>query len=442
MDLTWDGTTELTITSPSEVYIAGRLTSLAGEATGLLDGQLLVSSLMDAAPAIGTVLGESYRLVRPLAQGGCGDVYVARHERLGSEVAVKVLHPSLAGNAQALARLRQEADIMSALRHPHIVQILDFDVTELGVPFLVMELLTGHPLTEGAVSGTPLEPRAALHIIDQIAQALAAAHAHGIVHLDLKPDNVILVPTDGRDDFVKVIDFGISRAIWRDRPANEPLITGTPEYMAPEQAQGLNDEIDHRSDQFALAALSYRLLTGHEPFPGGEPLVILHQVVNETPQPPSQRAPWLGAGVDAVIDRAMSKRSADRYPDIAAFAEALADAIDVVAIDRRRFSREPSPPLSEPASPPMSAEYSEPPERRAEPKTLQFLRKIRTPAPDEGSGLSARGRGGSLRLVRSRFARGRPHRLAPGRHPGTKARRRDRQNDPGAAVTRPGRWLS
>ena len=337
---------------------------------------------MDAAPAIGTVLGESYRLVRSLAQGGCGDVYVAEHERLGSEVAVKVLHPSLAGNAQALARLRQEADIMSAVRHPHIVQILDFDVTEQGVPFLVMELLHGRPLTEGAISGSPLEPRAALHIIDQIAQALAAAHAHGIVHLDLKPDNVILIPTDGRDDFVKVIDFGISRATWRDRPDHEPLITGTPEYMAPEQAQGMNAEIDHRTDQFALASLTYRLLTGHEPFPGGDPLVILHQVVNETPQPPSQRAPWLGAGVDAVIDRGMSKRSADRYPSVAAFAEALAGAIDAIAVDRRRFSREASQPLFvAPASPPMTSEYSEPPERRAEPDTLQFLRKLRTPAP-------------------------------------------------------------
>jgi serine/threonine-protein kinase len=271
---------------------------------------------------------------------------------------------------------------MSALRHPHIVQILDFDVTESGVPFLVMELLAGRPLIEGAISGTPLEPRAALHIIDQIAQALAAAHAHGIVHLDLKPDNVILVPTDGRDDFVKVIDFGISRAIWHDRPGNEPLITGTPEYMAPEQTRGVATEIDHRSDQFALAALSYRLLTGHEPFAGGEPAVIFHQVVNVTPPLPSHWAPWLGAGVDAVIDRGMSKASVARYPGVAAFTEALAAAIDAVAIDRRRFAREPSQPLpAEPASPRMSADYSEPPERRAEPDTLQFLRKIRTPGP-------------------------------------------------------------
>lgn len=193
---------------------------------------------MEAALAIGTLLGETYRLVRPLAQGGCGDVYVARHERLGSEVAVKVLHPSLAGNAQALARLRREADIMSAVRHPHIVQILDFNVTEHGVPFLVMELLTGRPLTEGAVSGTPIEPRAALHIIDQIAQALAAAHTHGIVHLDLKPDNVILVPTDGRDDFVKVIDFEYLERPGAFARTTSPSSRGRPSTWPPNRPKG------------------------------------------------------------------------------------------------------------------------------------------------------------------------------------------------------------
>ncbi len=350
-------------------------------------GNELGGSALEAPPTIGTVLGGTYRLVRPLAQGGCGDVYVAKHERLGSEVAVKVLHPSLAGNAVALARLRQEADIMSAVRHPHIVQILDFNVTEAGVPFLVMELLQGRPLTRGAVSGVPFEPRAALHIVEQIAQALGAAHAHGIVHLDLKPDNVILISTDGRDDFVKVIDFGISRATWQARPANEPLIAGTPEYMSPEQARGMPAEIDHYADQFALASLSYRLLTGQEPFAGADPVAILEQVVNQRQQPASQLAPWLGAGVDTVLDQGMSKRTTDRYPTVAAFAEALQGAIDAIAIDRRRFSRAtPQPLVAELAPSPspismsmeMSAEDSQPPVRRAEPDTLPFLRKVRT----------------------------------------------------------------
>jgi serine/threonine-protein kinase len=318
-----------------------------------------------AIPAIGTVLDETYRIDRLLAGGGCGDVYVATHVRLGSEVAVKVLHPSLAGNAEALARLQREADIMSTLRHPHIVQILDFNVTAEGVPFLVMELLEGWPLTGGSLSGPPFEPRAAVHIVEQIAHALAAAHAHGIVHLDLKPDNIMLVPTDGRGDFVKVIDFGISQAIWRDRLATDPLIAGTPEYMAPEQAGGLNEEIDHRADQYSLASLSYRLLTGHQPFTGADPFAILHQVINGSHSPPSRWVPWLGQGVDAIISRGMSKRPADRYPDVMAFADALRAAVGLIASERRLVPR----PTSEPASVPIA------PAGLAERDTLRFFRK-------------------------------------------------------------------
>ena len=329
------------------------------------------------APQIGTVLGGTYRLARLLAEGGCGNVYVATHERLGSEVAVKVLHAGLAGNDRLLARLRREADILSAVRHPHIVQILDFDVTEWGVPFLVMEMLEGRPLLAGgAGSATPFEPRAAVHIIEQVAQALAAAHAQRVVHLDLKPDNVILISTDGRNDFVKVIDFGISRAVWQAQLINDALIAGTPEYMAPEQAGGVDDEIDHRTDQFALTALSYRLLTGHEPFAGADPMAILAQVVNDTPPPPSAHAPWLGAGVDAVIARGLSKRPADRYPNVTEFAEALWGAIDAIAVDRRHVARPPLEPTSElpPPLPPLT-EDSEPPLPPAERKTGRFVRQ-------------------------------------------------------------------
>jgi serine/threonine protein kinase len=320
-------------------------------------------------PTVGTILNETYRIDRLLAGGGCGDVYVATHLRLGSEVAVKVLLPSLAGNAQALARLQREADIMSTLRHPHVVQILDFDVTAEGVPFLVMELLGGWPLTGRTASGPPFEPRAALHIIRQIAHALAAAHAKGIVHLDLKPDNVMLVPTDGRGDFVKVIDFGISQAIWRDRLATDPLIAGTPEYMSPEQAGGMTEEIDHRADQFSLASLSYRLLTGHEPFSGGDPFAILHQVISVTQPPPSHWAPVLGDGVDAVIHRGMSKRPDARFPHVMAFADALRAAIELIAPDRRLVLR----PLSQQVPDRIAR-----PAGLAERDTLTFFRRKKT----------------------------------------------------------------
>ena len=285
-----------------------------------------------AIPGIGTTLRGTYRLVRPLAEGGCGDVWVAAHTRLGSEVAVKILHASLANGADALELFRQEADIMSALRHPHVVQILDFNVTENGVPFLVMELLEGRSLSQGMVPGQPFDPITAVHIVDQIAQALEAAHAHGIVHLDLKPDNVILVAIDGRDDFVKVIDFGISRARWRAGVVDDAVVTGTPEFMAPEQARGEGEEIDYRADQFSLGAVAYTLLTGREPFKGPDLATLLHQVIYKTPEPPSELAPWLGPEVDAVIERAMSKQAADRYPGVRDFSEALRVAIERIAV--------------------------------------------------------------------------------------------------------------
>jgi eukaryotic-like serine/threonine-protein kinase len=283
-----------------------------------------------AIPSIGTTLRGTYRIVRPLAEGGCGDVWVAAHTRLGSEVAVKILHPGLASAAEALDLFRQEADIMSALRHPHVVQILDFNVTERGVPFLVMELLEGRSLSQGMISGQPFDPLTAVHIIDQIAQALEAAHAHGIVHLDLKPDNVILLAIDGRDDFVKVIDFGISRARWRAGVIDDSLVTGTPEFMAPEQARGEGEEIDYRADQFSLAAVAYTLLTGREPFQGPDLAALLHQVIYKTQQPPSEVAAWLDARVDGVIERAMSKRAVDRYPGVRDFSEALRAAVEQV----------------------------------------------------------------------------------------------------------------
>jgi serine/threonine-protein kinase len=290
---------------------------------------------------VGRVLQGTYRIVRPLAEGGCGEVYVAAHTRLGCEVAVKILHRSLVGDPQALARFRQEAEITAALRHPHIVQIFDFNLTEQGVPYLVMELLAGQPLSARMTLGKPFEPRAALHIVAQIAQALQVAHASGVVHRDLKPDNVILVSVDGRDDFVKVVDFGISQASWRARLTGEPIVAGTPQYMAPEQACGLRDEIDHRADQFSLAAIAHKLLTGREPFDGDDAVAVLYQVVHEAPQPPSALAPWLGAGVDEVIGRGMSKGASDRYPSITAFAEALAEAIEAAAAPPLRKAPQP-----------------------------------------------------------------------------------------------------
>lgn len=274
----------------------------------------------------GTVLHDTYRILHPLGEGGCGAVYAAAHTRLPGHFAVKVLHRGLIRNLEAMSRFRHEAEITSTLRHPHIVQVLDFNVTPDGFPYLVMELLEGRSLAALLAEGVPLESAAAARIVGQMAQALQAAHARGIVHRDLKPDNVMLLGADGVQDFVKVLDFGISQASWRPRLTDNLHVAGTPQYMSPEQACGLRDEIGPWSDQFSLAAIAYTLVTGREPFTGEDAIAVLYQVVHNDPPPPSRHAP-LSSAVDAAIMRGLAKKPAERFPDVQAFAEALRAAL-------------------------------------------------------------------------------------------------------------------
>jgi serine/threonine protein kinase len=279
----------------------------------------------------GTILQGTYRIVGPIAEGGCGEIFLADHTRLPGQVAIKVLHRGLQQNAEVLARFRQEAEITATLRHPHIVQVLDFNVTDQGYPYLVMEMLEGETLAK-RIEGGALPPSAAVAIVEQIAQALHAAHLRGIVHRDLKPDNVMLLSGDGVKDFVKVLDFGISQASWRPRVTNSAEVAGTPQYMAPEQARGLREEIDSRSDQFSLAAIAYVLLTGREPFQADDPIAVLYQVVHADPPPPAALVPRLGPEVDAVVMRGLAKQSVDRFPSVLEFAAALRQAIEGVPV--------------------------------------------------------------------------------------------------------------
>jgi serine/threonine protein kinase len=278
----------------------------------------------------GTILQGTYRIVGPIAEGGCGEIFLADHTRLPGQVAIKVLHRGLQKNAEALSRFRQEAEITATLRHPHIVQVLDFNVTDQGYPYLVMEMLEGQSLSKRINDAGELPPAAAVGIVEQIAQALHAAHVRGIVHRDLKPDNVMLLSGEGVKDFVKVLDFGISQASWRPRLTNGAEVAGTPQYMAPEQARGIREEIDSRSDQFSLAAIAYVLLTGCEPFRADDPIAVLYQVVHADPPPPAALVPRLGPAVDAVIMKGLAKQSAERFSSVMEFAAALRQAIEGV----------------------------------------------------------------------------------------------------------------
>jgi serine/threonine protein kinase len=280
----------------------------------------------------GVVLQGTYRILRPLASGGMGELFLATHERLHGAFAVKVLHRDYIRDEEALCRFQCEAEVMAGLRHPNIVQVFDFNLAPDGSPYLVMELIEGQDLSEHLRGGRRLPPARVARIVRQIASALEAAHAHGVIHRDLKPENVMLLSLDGQEDFVKVVDFGISKSRLSDRITEESAVLGTPQFMAPEQAQGLRDEVDARTDQFALASMTYNLLTGKEPFQGDTGVAILYQVVHQDAAPLSRHVDWSCAYVDAVLRRAMAKDRQARFPSILDFARALEEAI---ALDTR-----------------------------------------------------------------------------------------------------------
>jgi serine/threonine protein kinase len=278
-------------------------------------------------PLLGTTVRGTYRILRTLDQGGMGMVFEAEHVRLKRRIAVKVLAQHLAKDAHALARFNREAEIISQLQHPHVVQVTDFDTTEAGEPYLVMELLAGESLA------TRLERERYLTVVDavslahQVSSGLAAAHAANIVHRDLKPANIFLVQVAGQGTLVKLLDFGISKRAGGGKGlTGEYDILGTPDYMAPEQALGKTASVDHRGDQYALAVITYEMLAGRTPFAGDDVMDVLRQVISSDPPPLEQLAPHVPIEVGNVLRRALSKDPEQRFPSINEFASALTRA--------------------------------------------------------------------------------------------------------------------
>jgi eukaryotic-like serine/threonine-protein kinase len=280
-----------------------------------------------ASPLLGTVLGEAYRLTREIGRGGMGAVYEGVHLRLNRRVAIKLMARELSANAEALARFRREAEVTSQLGHPHIVQVFDFGEAPTGEPYLVMEFLEGEDLDGRIRRVGRLSTAATAHIIKQVASALSATHAKGIVHRDLKPANVFVLAVEGETDFVKVVDFGISKVkAATTRLTSAAAVMGTPNYMSPEQAAGRVDEIDSATDQWALACIAYELLAGRPPFVGDNVASLLYQVVHEAPSPLAKTTPGLPAELEDVLRVALSKKPTERFASVAAFSRAFESA--------------------------------------------------------------------------------------------------------------------
>jgi serine/threonine protein kinase len=285
------------------------------------------------AALVGAVLANSYEITRLIGQGGMGTVYEGRQMRLGQRVAIKVMSADLSANREALARFRREAEVTSQIRHPHIVHVYDFGSTRTGQPFLVMEYLDGEDLDHRIARLGRLSVGPAVHIVKQTAAALAATHSKGIVHRDLKPANIFLLELEGEAEFVKIVDFGISKVkAATTKLTRSSVVMGTPDYMSPEQARGKVDEIDHRTDQWALAAITYEMLCGRAPFAGEDVASVLYQVTREEPQPLSARVRGVPLELERAVGRALSKRASDRYPSITAFSRALEEAAQSTAV--------------------------------------------------------------------------------------------------------------
>jgi serine/threonine-protein kinase len=285
-------------------------------------------------PLIGTLIGERYRILALLGQGGMGSVYRAEHVVLKKELALKVLHPELSRLEDVARRFEREAQSASRLTHDAIILVTDFgrSASPLGnILFLVMELLQGQSLKDLLRERGRLPAPEALAIARQILSALVHAHAAGVVHRDLKPDNIQLIEKGGRRDFVKILDFGIAKL---NEPAGTAealtqagMVFGTPEYISPEQAMGM--PADGRADLYAVGVMLYEMLCGTRPFVSENKLEILSAHLTQKPRPPRQTAPEAGipAALERIVLRALEK---DRDARFASASEMLAalDALD------------------------------------------------------------------------------------------------------------------
>jgi serine/threonine-protein kinase len=241
-----------------------------------------------ADPLLGTTLDGRYRILRRIGEGGMGIVYEAEHVVLEKRVALKVLRDDFSSRPEVVERFRQEAKSASRIGNEHIVDISDFGETPDGSSYFVMELLDGEDLATVLQRETTIPLARAADILLQCCKALGAAHSKGIVHRDMKPENIFLTQREGRPDFVKIVDFGIAKMSdieTKGTPGRKltktGMIFGTPEYMSPEQAAG--KPLDHRVDIYALGVIFFEMLTGRVPFVGDTFMGILTQHMFEPP---------------------------------------------------------------------------------------------------------------------------------------------------------------
>lgn len=334
---------------------------------------------------VGSVLNEKWTLERLLGIGGMAAVYAARH-RNGARAAVKVLHSDLSRHKEVRERFLREGYAANRVEHPSAVKVMDDDVVaggpDAGTAYLVMELLEGESLQDRLERGPPVGEREFLGIAETVLDVLEAAHDNGVVHRDLKPENLFLVRADGDDlPRVKVLDFGLARLLDGQTITSYGLALGTPSFMSPEQAAGRIDEIDGRTDLFALAATGFRLRTGRRIHEGSNPVELVAKMAHFAAPKIDTFSPEVNKSFARVIDRALEFRREDRYANAAEMREDVRRAMaEIDGVARTEIALSPSASVSPRSSPPP-APPEPPPLPPPRDPTMEVSERELEPAP-------------------------------------------------------------
>ncbi|HTJ84113.1 MAG TPA: serine/threonine-protein kinase, partial [Polyangiaceae bacterium] len=309
--------------------------------------RIVVDPPKDGVELVGKVLAGRYIVEAVIGKGGMGTVLRVRHATLGRKFALKVLRREIVVDPPSVERFLQEAKIMASIRHPNLVEVTDFgeltraDVPALGnfkQPFFVMELLEGETLADLLRRGGPLDARTAARIFKDVADALAAAHDQGVVHRDLKPDNIFLASAGAAHPTPKILDFGVAKLVGASKLTRAGVVFGTPYYMSPEQATG--QAVDHKTDQYALGIVMYEALTGGVPFDDDTHMGVMTKHAFVAPEPITAvvRDPARLGAIAPIVMRCLEKRAEARFASCRELAAVLFE------IGEGREASTPTPP--------------------------------------------------------------------------------------------------
>ena len=337
-------------------------------------------------PLVGRVLDGRYEIQARIGEGGMGVVYRARQMSIDRTVAIKMLSPQMAADPNWVQRFYNEAKACSRLQHPNTIRMFDFGQTSDGRLFMTMELLEGISLRQAIVQG-PMAYSRVLKILIQCCASLAEAHSIGIIHRDIKPDNVFLLTMGGAPDFVKLLDFSVAKLLQEggDRMSTQAgVVFGTPQYMSPEQGRGL--PLDARADLYGLGILAYEMLTGNLPFHDDHPMQVIQMQLHAQVPPMSPSTPPI---VQAIVRRALEKDALRRFQSAGEMMSHCQAALTELNASQGQGMRPPMPGVPNhgyPQAPPPQAAYPQAPPPQAPPNQRTMIAQAVEPPPGYAPG--------------------------------------------------------